>query len=377
MDDANQKPPFCFQKPWIWELSFDAIPDWIAIIDNDFKLRRINKAMAEKLQIQQADAVGSICYEIIHSSEAPPAFCPHAQLIADGQEHSAEFYEENLNCHLLVSVSPIHDPDGDMIGCVHVARDISRQKSTESKLQNAFKEMEWRVAERTRNLKAANDSLASEIKQKKRLENRQNQRERQYRRMVENLGDNYLLYRHYPDGTLTYVSPSIREMFGVPADDAIGMKWRDLADWSPESIARIRKIAKAPILGDSNGLVSMELEYVHPDGTSRIIEVTAHQVVTEGIVISIEGIAHDVTRRIELTKEREKLILDLRRALGELKTLSGLLPICANCKKVRDDKGYWNQIEDYVAQRSEARFSHGICPDCARQLYPEIYSHKE
>ena len=53
--------------------------------------------------------------------------------------------------------------------------------------------------------------------------------------------------------------------------------------------------------------------------------------------------------------------------------ISGMLPICANCKKIRDDKGYWNQIEAYIGDHSEAEFSHGICPDCAKKLYPEFY----
>jgi len=64
-------------------------------------------------------------------------------------------------------------------------------------------------------------------------------------------------------------------------------------------------------------------------------------------------------------------IADLQRTIAEVKTLKGLLPICARCKKVRDDTGYWTQIEVFVRDRSEAEFSHAICPDCARQLYPE------
>lgn len=62
----------------------------------------------------------------------------------------------------------------------------------------------------------------------------------------------------------------------------------------------------------------------------------------------------------------------LKEALTEVKTLSGFLPICASCKKIRDDKGYWNQIEAYIREHSEAEFSHGICPECARKLYPEF-----
>ncbi|MEW6428342.1 MAG: cache domain-containing protein [Thermodesulfobacteriota bacterium] len=64
---------------------------------------------------------------------------------------------------------------------------------------------------------------------------------------------------------------------------------------------------------------------------------------------------------------------DLTRAMQEIKTLSGFLPICASCKKIRDDKGYWNQIETYIRERTDARFSHGICPDCAEKLYPGYF----
>jgi len=70
--------------------------------------------------------------------------------------------------------------------------------------------------------------------------------------------------------------------------------------------------------------------------------------------------------------EREKIIEKLQKALGEVKTLSGLLPICSHCKKIRDDQGYWNQIEAYIHKHSGTEFSHGICPDCARKFYPEF-----
>jgi len=79
----------------------------------------------------------------------------------------------------------------------------------------------------------------------------------------------------------------------------------------------------------------------------------------------------DVTERKRAEREREKLIEDLREALVQVKTLSGLLPICSSCKKVRDDQGYWKQIEAYIRDHSSARVSHGICPECAKQLYPD------
>ena len=75
-------------------------------------------------------------------------------------------------------------------------------------------------------------------------------------------------------------------------------------------------------------------------------------------------------------KEKSEAIKELHKALEEVKTLSGFLPICASCKKIRDDKGYWNQIEAYISEHSEAEFSHGICPECAQKLYPDIYTKK-
>lgn len=71
--------------------------------------------------------------------------------------------------------------------------------------------------------------------------------------------------------------------------------------------------------------------------------------------------------------EREKLINELQEALANIKTLTGLLPICASCKKIRDDQGYWNQIESYIEEHSEVQFSHGLCPDCTRLLYPDFF----
>lgn len=75
--------------------------------------------------------------------------------------------------------------------------------------------------------------------------------------------------------------------------------------------------------------------------------------------------------RRQAEEQRERLVQELQEAMSNIKVLSGLLPICASCKKIRDDKGYWNDLETYISDHSEADFSHGICQDCARRLYPE------
>ena len=80
----------------------------------------------------------------------------------------------------------------------------------------------------------------------------------------------------------------------------------------------------------------------------------------------------DVTERHVVEMERERLIEDLQAALARVKMLSGLLPICASCKKIRDDRGYWKQVESYIMSHSEATFSHSLCPECVGKLYPEL-----
>lgn len=84
------------------------------------------------------------------------------------------------------------------------------------------------------------------------------------------------------------------------------------------------------------------------------------------------GCLTDVSKEMEAEEEREKLVTELQNAMAKVKTLSGMLPICAWCKNIRDDKGYWSQIETYIRDHSEADFSHSICPDCKKKHYPEL-----
>ncbi|MCX6123032.1 MAG: PAS domain S-box protein [Ignavibacteriales bacterium] len=89
---------------------------------------------------------------------------------------------------------------------------------------------------------------------------------------------------------------------------------------------------------------------------------------------AIIGTIVDITDRKRAEVERERLITELQSTLAEVKTLRGLVPICSNCKKIRDDKGYWTQLEGYLQEHSQAKFSHGVCPDCAEKLYGKYYA---
>ena len=85
------------------------------------------------------------------------------------------------------------------------------------------------------------------------------------------------------------------------------------------------------------------------------------------------SIGEDITERKRVEADRERLINELSNALAEVKTLRGFIPICSSCKKIRDDEGYWQQVEEYIRDRSNIEFSHGICPDCAKKIYPQLF----
>jgi len=90
----------------------------------------------------------------------------------------------------------------------------------------------------------------------------------------------------------------------------------------------------------------------------------------QGNTIGIVGVGRDITERKQAEEQREKFIAELQEALDKIKTLKGLIPICACCKKIRDDQGYWNSVESYIKDHAEVEFTHGICPDCMKKLYP-------
>lgn len=146
-----------------WERTFDSVPDLIAILDNQHRIVQMNKTMAERLSCSPKACGGRPCYEQVHGSQAPPAFCPYLLTLADGLEHVAEVHEEHLGGDFLVSTTPLTDAQGRKIGCVHVARDITVSKRLEEELRRSRDEMEARVQERTAELFVANEGLRKEI----------------------------------------------------------------------------------------------------------------------------------------------------------------------------------------------------------------------
>ena len=117
-----------------WRSTFDTIPDLIAIIDTEHRITRVNRAMANALKLDPKEALGLKCYRHFHGADSPPANCVHNQLLADGREHSLELYEERLGGWFRVTVNPLRDEAGCLIGSVHVAHDVTLAKQHEQEL---------------------------------------------------------------------------------------------------------------------------------------------------------------------------------------------------------------------------------------------------
>lgn len=120
--------------------------------------------------------------------------------------------------------------------------------------------------------------------------------------------------------------------------------------------------------------VVLDMKKKDAKGQEKIFIVTARPFLdANNKIIGIVESFQDITKRKFAEDVKAELIEELQKALDEVNLLSGFLPICASCKKIRDDKGYWNQIETYIRDHSQAEFSHSICPECAQDLYPDAY----
>lgn len=194
-----------------------------------------------------------------------------------------------------------------------------------------------------------------------------NSRER-YRKVIDSQQE-YLI-RLNSDFLITFVNQTYAALLGETPRSMMGMPITNVIQVSiqPTLVKALKTVR--------SGSTPIEIEFMVADENGSI---RWQQWRFDGIrdangnLTELQGVGRDVSIRKRAEKRLQEESDKLKQALAKVKRLSGMLPICASCKKIRDDSGYWNQIEEYIENNSDAEFSHGICPECARRLYPELY----
>lgn len=171
------------------------------------------------------------------------------------------------------------------------------------------------------------------------------------------------------DGTYRYVNNAFAGPFGKTADEIIGTRIVDL--FSPEEAEKRMVVVRRAFATAETIVFDVRVPAVSGD---RVYMTSVKPVLDEqGAVQSVICISKEITDRKRAEEERERLIAELKEALSTIRTLSGLLPICSACKKIRDDRGHWTHLEAYIRQHTGAEFTHGLCPTCAARLYPGLF----
>jgi PAS domain S-box-containing protein len=202
-----------------------------------------------------------------------------------------------------------------------------------------------------------------DITERKKMEEAVQVSETRYRRLFETAQDGILIL-DADSGEIFDVNPFLIEMLGYSHEAFLGKRLWEIGafrDMEASKAAFLELQGKGYIRYEDLPLETRDRGQIDVEFVSNVYLVNHKKVIQCNI--------RDITQRRRIEEERRRLTDDLQDALAKIKRLRGLLPICASCKKIRDDKGYWNQLETYIQDHSEAEFSHGFCPECMKKLY--------
>jgi PAS domain S-box-containing protein len=319
------------------EAILNSMSDAVYVVDRDMDILYSNPAAERLTGFTSQEAVGQVCHDIFcERSELCSGKCPPKRVMreqapvlhkdAETRTKSGEMRQTQI------SISPFYEK-GECVGAVMIIKDITDLKVAEEKIrkQNTF---------------------------------------------------------------LTAVIDALPHPFTVIDAETYQLKLANYAAYPgklPENITchQLSHHRDAPCSGSEHPCPfdkvketgqPVIVEHVHcgADGKCRDVEVHGFPIFDDSGKLSlIIEYCIDISERKQATVEREKLIVDLQKAVDDVKTLQGMLPMCAGCKKIRDDKGYWNTIESYLCEHTDAEFTHGLCPDCITRLYPDYANSKK
>ena len=261
-----------------WEATFDSITEPVSIHDKDFRLLRVNKAFADAFNKTPQELVGQHCYKLVHGTDEPVPTCPHLKTQETKEPTVAEFFEPHLGLHLEVSTSPMFDDNGEVMACVHVARDITERKRTEEALMES---------------------------------------EERYRSLIElggQIGEAVVMVQdsEQGEGIQIFVSDEWPRITGYSKEELLGMSFFDLV--SPEYREASMDRHRQKLAGeDTPGLFEMSI--IRKDGSELPVELTSAYTTYQGKRANVAFI-----RKVDERKRNEEQIIRTQRlaSIGEL-----------------------------------------------------------
>jgi two-component system sensor histidine kinase/response regulator len=318
----------------------DNIPDAIYVKDTKCRKTVANRVDVHNVGCQsESEVLGKDDFRFFPAEIAERFYTDDTVVLETGTPvlNKEEYYldKSGQKCWLNTSKLPLRDEKDRIIGLVGIGRDITRRKLAEESLQDE------------RNL---------------------------LRTLIDNLPD-MIFFKDVKGRYVLNNQSHLRSLGLKQQEDLIG---KTTFDFNPPELAKSYTEDELRVIQSKHEMLDKEELAAHKDTGERRWHLTSRVplIDNQGNVTGLVGIARDITEHKRAEAERERLIKELQDAIVDIKTLSGLVPICASCKKIRDDKGYWTQLEAYLQAHSQARFSHGVCPDCMKKLYPDFIPKK-
>ena len=313
----------------------DNLPDSVYVKDTKSCKTIANEADVHNMGGQsEAEVLGKNDFDFYSADVAAAFYADDQSVIQTGQPilNKEEFFidKEGKEHWLLTSKLPLMDEHGRITSLVGVGREITEQK---------------RIEEALRHEKTLLDAL------------------------MDNIPDSI----YFKDRQCRLLRMNRKEMRDLNMDDMSQIVGKTDIDLWGEEFGRKTFTDEQRLMESGEPIIGLIESRQLEDGQTNWTWTTKVPLRDDSSqIVGLVGITRDINDLMNAQTARDKLIKELQNALADVKTLSGLVPICANCKQIRDDKGFWTQVEFYIQQRSEARFTHGICPDCMKKLYPDF-----
>lgn len=319
----------------------DNVPDRIYAKDFGGRFIVHNIAVEQSLATEKPDdIIGKTDFDIMPKEMAEASFRDDQLIMkADKPIINREEYafdETGQKRWSLTSKIPLHNEDGRVIGLVGASRDITKRKLMEEALHES---------------------------------------EERFRIIAEQTGQ--LVYDFESETGILHWAGAVEEVTGYIPEELQSLT---ISDWRQNIHPDDYDSVIAAIADAAKSSKQYLIEYRLRCKDGKFIYVEDRGVFLKNELQTTQrtlGAIANITDRKTASMERESLISSLQSALSDVKTLSGLVPICSNCKKIRDDRGYWTQLEAYIQEHSTAKFSHGVCPECMSKLYPGLVPNKQ